>query len=112
MEAAGSTVLWRLFRKGPTTTAFDSARENARLAQGEDHVHAVMLPGGPPHTLAFFANGELDRVENYETMDLALFRAEEIKRSLLAEDWATEGADEEGQGRRRLRTRRSTGGNE
>jgi hypothetical protein len=72
MEAAGSTVLWRLFRKGATRT---------------ERSHAVMLPGGPPHTLAFFANDELDRVENYETMDLVLFRADEIKRSLLTEDW-------------------------
>ena len=29
----------------------------------------------------------MDRVENYDTMDLALFRADEIKRTLLAEDW-------------------------
>ena len=73
MEAAGSTVLWRLFRaKGP--------------AKG-DRSHAVILPGGPPFTLAFFANDEMDRVENYDTMDLALFRADEIKRSLLDEDW-------------------------
>ena len=72
MEAAGSTVLWRLFREGPAKT---------------DRSHAVILPGGPPHTLAFFANDEMDRVENYETMDLALFRADEIRDSLLAEDW-------------------------
>jgi len=72
MEAAGSTVLWRLFRAGATKT---------------DRSHAVILPGGPPHTLAFFANDEMDRVENYETMDLALFRADEIRGSLLAEDW-------------------------
>ena len=72
MEAAGATVLWRLFRKGATAS---------------EHSRAVILPGGPPHTLAFFANDDMDRVENYETMDLALFRAEEIKRSLLTEDW-------------------------
>ena len=72
MEAAGSTVLWRLFRKGATNT---------------ERSHAVILPGGPPHTLAFFANDEMDRVENYETMDLALFRADEIRGALLAEGW-------------------------
>ena len=72
MQAAGSTVLWRLFRKGATKT---------------DRCHAVILPGGPPHTLAFFANDEMDRVENYETMDLALFRADEIRGTLVAEDW-------------------------
>ena len=72
MEAAGSTVLWRLFRKGLSKT---------------DRSHAVILPGGPPHTLAFFANDQMDRVENYDTIDLALFRADEIRRSLLDEDW-------------------------
>jgi hypothetical protein len=71
-----STVLWRLFR-----------------ASGPDkgsRVHAVVLPGGPPFTLAFFANDAMDRVENYESMELALFRADEIKRALLADDWADE----------------------
>jgi hypothetical protein len=70
MDAAASTVLWRLFR--PAT------RERA---------HAVILPGGAPFTLAFFANDEMDRVENHETMDLALYRSDEIKRGLLEEDW-------------------------
>ena len=66
-------MLWRLFRAaGPEKGA---------------RVHAVILPGGPPITLAFFANDEMDRVENYESMELALFRAEEIKRSLVQEHW-------------------------
>ena len=43
----------------------------------------MILPGGPPHTLAFFANDEMDRLENYDTMDLVLFRAQEIRQSLL-----------------------------
>jgi hypothetical protein len=68
-----STVLWRLFR----ATGPDKGRR----------VHAVVLPGGPPFTLAFFANEDMDRVENYDTMELALFRADEIKRGLLADDW-------------------------
>lgn len=70
MDAAGSTVLWRMFR--PAT---------------RDRAHAVMLPGGPPYTLTFFANDEMDRVENYDSMDLALFRSDEIKRSLLDDGW-------------------------
>jgi hypothetical protein len=72
MEAAGTTVLWRLYRTAGT--------------RGE-RSHAVILPGGPPFTLAFFANEEMDRVENYDTTDLALFRADEIRRSLLADGW-------------------------
>jgi hypothetical protein len=73
MEAAGSTVLWRLYRA-------------TGAAKGE-RSHAVILPGGPPFTLAFFANDEMDRAENYDTTDLALFRADEIRRSLLADGW-------------------------
>ena len=73
MEAAGSTVLWRLFRAtGPANA---------------ERSHAVILPCGPPFTLAFFANDEMDRVENYETMELAMFRAGEIKRSLMHDRW-------------------------
>jgi hypothetical protein len=67
-----STVLWRLFRASGTKN---------------ERVHAVVLPGGPPFTLAFFANDEMDRVENYDSMELALFRAEEIKQALLADNW-------------------------
>jgi hypothetical protein len=73
MEAAGSTVLWRLMRAG-------GASKGARS-------HAIILPGGPPFTVAFFANDEMDRVENYDTMELAIFRADEIKRSLMEGDW-------------------------
>ena len=78
MEGAGSTVLWRMFR--------------AAGAAKSDRSHAVILPGGPPFTLAFFANDEMDRVENYDTMELALFRADEIKRSLLEDDWKDDSA--------------------
>lgn len=63
-------MLWRLFR--PATS---------------DRVRAVILPGGPPYTLAFFANESLDRVENYDTMDLAMFRSDELKQSLLSDQW-------------------------
>lgn len=88
MAAAGSTVLWRLIRAGGASKGpCDAARENASLAQGRDRSHAIILPGGPPFTVAFFANDEMDRVENYDTMELAIFRADEIKRSLMEGDW-------------------------
>ena len=66
-------MLWRLYRAAGSNKG--------------DRTRAVVLPGGPPFTLAFFANEEMERVENYETMDLAIFRADEIKRSLLEDDW-------------------------
>jgi len=70
VNGAEPTVLWRLFKK----------------ATG--HARAVMLPGGPPYTLAFFTHEAMDRVENYDAMDLALFRAEEIKQSLIGDGWS------------------------
>ena len=73
MDPDASAVLWRLYR--------------ASGSQKGDRVHAVVLPGGPPFTLAFFVNDDMDRAENYDTMELAVFRSNEIKRSLLADDW-------------------------
>ena len=66
-------MLWRLFRAGGPHKG--------------DRLRAVMLPGGPPFTLAFFANDDMDRIENYDSLELAMFRAEEIKHGLLADDW-------------------------
>lgn len=72
MQSLDSTALWRMFRKG---------REQMR---------AVLLPGGPPYILAFFANEQMDRAEHYDSMELAVFRADEIKRSLAADGWVDE----------------------
>ena len=57
---------------------------------GREHVRAVLLPGGPPFILAFFADEQMDRAENYDTMDLAVFRSDEIKRSLANDGWSEE----------------------
>jgi hypothetical protein len=76
VNAGSTTVLWRLYRAtGPNKG---------------DRMHALVLPGGPPFTLAFLANDEMDRVENYDSMDLAVFRADEIRQGLVAEDWREE----------------------
>lgn len=73
VDPGRSTVLWRLYRAASPETG--------------DHVQAVILPGGPPFTLTFLANDEMDRVENYDTIALAVFRADEIKRGLVDEGW-------------------------
>jgi hypothetical protein len=67
-----TTVLWRL-------------RTPKREA-----AHAAVLPGGPPFTLAFFVAGQLDRIENYDSIELAMFRAEDVKSTLLADGWSEE----------------------
>jgi hypothetical protein len=72
VSGSATTVLWRLCTP---------RREGA---------YAAILPGGPPFTLAFFVAGQLDRVENYETLDLAVFRAEDVKKTLIAEGWKDE----------------------
>ena len=82
METAAPTVLWRLV----TVPGHHSLGDGG----SKEHARAVILPGGPPHTLAFFANDQMDRAENYETMDLALFRADELKQSLIADGWREE----------------------
>ena len=52
-----------------------------------EHAHASVLPGGPPFTLAFFVDHQLDRVENYDTLDLALARADHIRSILVQDGW-------------------------
>ena len=81
METAAPTVLWRLSRE---------PGHRSRGEGGREHARAVILPGGPPHTLAFISNDQMDRVENYDAMDIALFRAQEIRQSLIDDGWAEE----------------------
>ena len=59
-----------------------------------DNARAVILPGGPPFTLAFFANEEMERVENYESMEIALFRANDVRRSLESDGWTADESEE------------------
>jgi hypothetical protein len=63
--------------------------------QGREHARAVILPGGPPFTIAFFANDEMERAENYDDLDLVMFRAQEIRRSLEADGWVADQSEEE-----------------
>ena len=63
------TVLWRLFDA------------NGRRAR------AVLLPGSPQLTLTLFVDNVMDRAENFDSMDIALFRSEDFKRSLLLQGW-------------------------
>ena len=72
MDATAPTVLWRL--SGP----------NGALAR------AVVLPGAPRTTLTVFVNDVMDRAENYDELDVALFRAADLKATLLAEGWQEE----------------------
>jgi hypothetical protein len=69
MEASSPTVLWRL-----------------RSRRGEQ-ARAVVIPGEPQSTLALFVDDVLDRAENFDTLDLALFRADDLRTTLVADGW-------------------------
>lgn len=65
-------VLWRLTRSGSTA-------------------HATILGAVPPITITWFIDGQMDRAENYDTLDLAMARADHIRSVLTADGW-TDGA--------------------
>ena len=70
VNALEPTVLWRLFHP-----------------EGSRHARAVLLPGEAPVTLMFFIGDVMDRAENFDSMDIALFRSEDIKRTLIGDGW-------------------------
>ena len=72
MTGLEPTVLWRLYH---------SEGRRAR---------AVLLPGTPHVTLTFFVGNVMDRAENFDSMDIALFRSEDVKRTLMGDGWREE----------------------
>jgi len=72
MEVSTPTVLWRLWH-----------------GEGAE-ARAVLLPGTPRTTLTVFVGDVMDRAENYDNIDVALFRAEDLRTTLLADGWREE----------------------
>ena len=68
MNGTDPTVLWRLTR-------------------GKEAAHATVFPGDPQTTVAWFVNGVMDRAEKYDSLALALARADEIRGTLLRDGW-------------------------
>jgi hypothetical protein len=68
MEPTDPTVLWRLSR-------------------GRSTAHATIFPGPSQSTVTWYFDGVMDRAENYDSVDLALARAEQIRGVLLREGW-------------------------
>ena len=68
-DATDPTVLWRLTR-------------------GRSTAHATLFPGDRQTTVTWFIDGVMDRAENYDSLDLALARAEEIRGVLLRDGWS------------------------
>jgi len=68
VESSDPTILWRLTR-------------------GKSTAHATVFPGDGRHTVTWYIDGQMDRAENYDTLELALARAEHIHGILLRDGW-------------------------
>jgi hypothetical protein len=61
-----------------------------RMARGRDTAHATIFPGPEKATVTWFFDGRMDRAENYDTVDLAMARAEHIRSILIKDGWKDE----------------------
>ena len=68
MSSSDPTVLWRMSR-------------------GRSTAHATIFPGDGQTTVTWFFDGVMDRAENYDTLELALARADQIRGILLEDGW-------------------------
>ena len=58
-----------------------------RLSRGRQTAHATLLPSDGQATITWFFDGVMDRAENYDTLDLAMARADQIRGILLRDGW-------------------------
>ena len=57
-----------------------------RLSRGRSAAHATIFPGDT-QTVTWYFDGVMDRAENYDSMELAIARAEHIRGILLRDGW-------------------------
>ena len=58
-----------------------------RLSRGRSTAHATIFPGDAQTTVTWFIDGVMDRAENYDTVDLAMARSDQIRGILLKDGW-------------------------
>jgi hypothetical protein len=58
-----------------------------RMSRGKATAHATIFPGDHDATVTWFFNGVMDRAEKYDSIDLALARAEQIRGILVKDGW-------------------------
>jgi hypothetical protein len=58
-----------------------------RMSRGRSTAHATIFPGDSKSTVTWFFDGVMDRAENYDTLELAMARAEHIRSILLKDGW-------------------------
>jgi hypothetical protein len=68
MNPSDPTVLWRMMR-------------------GKSTAHATIFPADTQTTITWFFDGVMDRAEKYESLELALARADQIRGVLERDGW-------------------------
>jgi hypothetical protein len=58
-----------------------------RMTRGRNAAHATIFPGDVHNTVTWFFDGVMDRAEQYDSIELAMARAEEIRGILLRDGW-------------------------
>ena len=58
-----------------------------RVTRGRSTAHATLFPGDAHATVTWYVDGVMDRAENYDSVDLALARAEYVRSILLKDGW-------------------------
>ncbi|HKH72722.1 MAG TPA: hypothetical protein VKA59_15285 [Vicinamibacterales bacterium] len=58
-----------------------------RMKRGRNAAHAMIFPGNRHHTVTWYFDNVMDRAEQYDSIALAMARAEEIRGILLRDGW-------------------------
>lgn len=58
-----------------------------RMTRGRSTAHATIFPAEASTTVTWYFNGVMDRAENYDSVELAMARADEIKGILTRDGW-------------------------
>ena len=58
-----------------------------RMTRGRSTAHATIFPGPSTTTVTWYFDGVMDRAENYDSVELAVARADEIKGILMRDGW-------------------------
>jgi hypothetical protein len=57
------------------------------MTRGRSTAHATIFPGETQTTITWFFDDVMDRAENYDSMELALARAEYVRGVLIRDGW-------------------------
>jgi len=59
------------------------------MTRGRSTAHATIFPSDTQTTITWFFDGIMDRAEKYDSMELALARADEIRGVLERDGWTS-----------------------